>query len=275
MLPKGPLKSLLLKVAQSLCWGLQDRWCVCNLPPYCSWFQPWEWQKNTNGGVTALFCGSYDFISIKAHFNFCSLISPMLASRESENKVISTTARNNKAADLYPTRTLAPWRNLHGGTNHYLLLWECAVHLNAVSGGCQHWHQDWCLPCWHPTVHSNWCFQILTLGKQYVVWCRMLFLLSGLFIHTLKTSLFKLFAWVLMNVHKALTKRFAWRASYSYKSILFELIRDHPAISTFFLTQGTAFLKWSPWSLFASAISRTCVPAAGVNCSHNLHLFYI
>lgn len=45
---------------------------------------------------------------LKAHFNFCSLISPMLASRERENKVISITARNNKAADLYPTRTLAP-----------------------------------------------------------------------------------------------------------------------------------------------------------------------
>lgn len=148
-------------------------------------------------------------LPLKANFNFCSLISPMLASRGSENKVISTTARNNKAADLYPTRTLAPWRNLHGGANHSLLLWECAVHLNAVSRGCQHWHQDWCLPCWHPTVHSNWCFQILTLGKQYVVSCRMLFLLSGLFIHTLKTSLFKLFAWALMNVYKALTKRFA------------------------------------------------------------------
>lgn len=28
MLPKGPLKSFLIKVAQSLCSGLQDRWCV-------------------------------------------------------------------------------------------------------------------------------------------------------------------------------------------------------------------------------------------------------
>lgn len=149
------------------------------------------------------------------------------------------------------------------------------VHLNAVSRGCQHWHQDWCLPCWHLTVHSNWHFQTLTLGKQHVVSCRMLFLLSGLFIHTQKTSLFKLFAWALTNVYKALTKRFAGELFLFLQIHLFWIDTWPSSYFYLFLTQGTAFLKRSPWSLFVSAISRTCAPAAGVNCSHNPHLLHL
>lgn len=50
-------------------------------------------------------CSVADMIlfPLKAHFNFCFLVLPVLASRESKNKVISTTKtnRNNKAADVY------------------------------------------------------------------------------------------------------------------------------------------------------------------------------